>query len=318
MNILFYDLETCFIKSGFKRNITRMLEIGVHGDNITYQKMINPLQKYDTGEDIIKNLIDMDQDPDKTIHFWTKLLVEKGALKSNIKRADTIKKADHISTLLKRSDLALTKENPKEWLFALESFDDDVEKAKKFVETKKAEPPKSLLFYKTKDCLLELLTYSDHIWVAHNGKSFDEKIVRGNAERLNIDISFRFEDSLPVFRRLLKGEPSYSLPILHKSVLKTSYKAHHAYEDAKALANLFNHVVGDKKIEEIFVEKSDLFTLKGVGKKSVEALSKKNIKTLKDLYAYVDTHDIQDWYKEFSHVYNFKALGSKIFNTASV
>ena len=318
MNILFYDLETCFIKSGFKRNITRILEIGVHAENIKYQKMINPLEKYNTGEDIIKNLIQMDQDPDKTIHFWTKLLVEKGALKSNIKRADTMKKADQISTLLKRSDIALTKKNPEEWLFALESFDDDIEKAKEFVETKKSEKAKSLLFYKTIDCLHELLTYSNFIWVAHNGKSFDEKIIRGNAKRLDIDISCRFEDSLPVFRRLLKGEPSYSLPILHKSVLKKAYKAHHAYEDAKALANLFNHVVGEKKIEEIFIKKSDLLTLKGVGKKSVEALNKKNIKTLEDLYTYVDTHNIQDWYKEFSHVYNYKALGSRIFSTASV
>lgn len=320
MNILFYDLETCFIKSGFKRNITRMLEIGLHGENIKYQKMINPLQKYNTGEDIIKNLVDMDQDPDKTIHFWTKLLVEKKALKSNLKRGDTMKKADNISTLLKRSDIAITKENPEEWLFALESFNDDVEKAKTFVKNKKSEPPKSLLFYKTKDCLTELLKYSDYIWVAHNGKSFDEKIVRGNAERLDIDLSIRFEDSLPVFRKLLKDQPSYSLPILHKSVLKTTYKAHHAYEDAKALADLFNHVVGDKKVEDIFKEskKSDLLTLKGVGKKTVEALSKKNITSLKDLYAYVDTHNIKDWYKDFSHIYNYKALGTKIFNSVSV
>ena len=318
MKILFYDLETCFIKSGFKRNITRMLEIGIHAKDIQYQKMINPLTKYDNGEDIIQNLIDMDQDPDKTIHFWTKLLVEKGALKSNIKRADTMKKAEHISTLLKRSDVAITKEKPKEWLFALESFEDDIKKATNFVNTKKSDTPKSLLFYKTKDCLEEILKYSDYTWVAHNGKSFDEKIVRGNAQRLDIDIPMTFEDSLPVFRRLLKDQASYSLPILHKSVLKKSYKAHHAYEDAKALANLFNHVVDGLKPSEIFIKKSDLLSLKGVGPKTVEVLSKKNIKCLKDLYAYVDSHDIQDWNKEFSQVYNYKALGSKIFNTASV
>ena len=58
-----------------------MLEIGLHGENIKYQKLINPLQKYDTGEDIIKNLIDMDQDPDKTIHFWTLNLHSKASNK---------------------------------------------------------------------------------------------------------------------------------------------------------------------------------------------------------------------------------------------
>lgn len=320
MHILFYDLETCFIKSGFKRNITRMLEIGVHAENIQYQKMINPLQSYDSGEEIIKNLQKMDQDPHKTVNFWTKLLVEKGALKTNLKRADTMRKADEIAILLKRSDKAKQHKNPQDWLFALESFDDDIKKAKEFIKTKKAEKPKSLLFYDTKDCLTELLQYSDYIWVAHNGKSFDEKIVKGNAERLAINMPIKFEDSLPVFRKLLKDQPSYSLPILHKSVLKKSYKAHHAYEDAKALADLFHHVIGDKKINDIFEEskKSDLLTLKGVGKKTVEALSKKNIKTLKDLYAYIDTHTIDDWYKEFSHVHNFKALGSRVFNTASV
>lgn len=316
--ILFYDLETCFIKPGMKRGCTKILEIGIHAKDIVYQKMINPLEKYSNGDELIKELISKEQDPDKTIQFWTKLLIEKGAIKTNIKRTSILKKAEEISTLLKRSDIAITKKNPKEWLFALETFDDDLQKSEQFIKTKKAGKPKSLLFYKTKNCLQEIVKYSNYIWVAHNGKSFDEKIVRGNAQQFkDVDISsIQFQDSLPVFRRLLKNEVSYSLPLLYKSVLGKTYKAHHAYEDAKALGKLFLHVTDGEK--EIFKTKSDLLEIKGIGKKTVEVLAKKNIKCTRDLYAYVETHTLDDWHKDFCDIYRYKSLGSSLFNSAVV
>ena len=45
--------------------------------------------------------------------------------------------------------------------------------------------------------------------------------------------------------------------------MKSSYKAHHAYEDAKALYELFAKVTDGMKEEEIFVKKSDLLLLNG-------------------------------------------------------
>lgn len=323
-----YDLETCFIKSGFKRNITRILEIGFHGivdsKHKKYNKMINPCSKFDSGKEIISELNKMDQDPEKTIHFWTKLLIEKGALKTNIKRSSTEIKAGHISTLLKRSSIAFEesddKHTPEKWLFALENFDDDIKKAKEFLNSKKTEKPKSLLFYPLNGVLNQVINeFGDYIWIAHNGKAFDQKIIEGNCQRLSIDVScIQFEDSIPVFKRLCKDEPSYSLPILYKSIMKSSYKAHHAYEDAKALYELFAKVTDGMKEEEIFVKKSDLLLLNGVGKKTVEKLNKKNIFTQAQLYDYVDTHTIENWNKDFSDLYRYKALGKSLFSTASV
>ena len=249
--------------------------------------------------------MDKDHDPEASLRFWTKLLVEKGHLNSALKRATMINQAEAISGLLKRSAKAMLHSKPMDMLYALENVDNP----KEFVKTKKCLKPKGALFMSTKDVLNEVFEF-DYIWVAHNGNAFDSKIVKGNAKRLNIPCNIDFRDSLPMFRKQL-DEASYSLPILYKSVLKKTYKAHHAYEDAKALYELVHHVIGDNL--KLLEKKSDLLQIKGVGKKSVEVFNKKNIYSKNDLYDYVAIHTMDDWLKDFSDLYRYKNLGNFLF-----
>lgn len=299
-----YDLETCFLKKGLKREATRMLEMGIHGAKVKYQSLINPCEKFSSGNELINDL-KKDQAPEATLRFWTKLLVEKGHLNSALKRSPMEKQADAISELLTRSARAILHSKPLDMLYALENVNNPEE----FVKTNKCLKPKGALFRRPDDVLKEVFEF-DYIWVAHNGNAFDSKIVKGNAKRFNIPCNIEFRDSLPMFRKQL-NEASYSLPILYKSVLKKSYRAHHAYDDAKALYELVTHVIGDNL--KLLTTKSDLLEIKGIGKKSVEHFNKKNIYCKKDLYEYVATHTLDEWMKHFSDVYRHKHLGQLLF-----
>ena len=116
--MLAYDLETGFLKKGFKRPTTRILEVGIYNQHLEYQALINPCKAYDTGKAIIQDL-EVDHNPESTLRFWTKLLVQKGHLNTALKRADTNKQADAISELLVRSDKARKHDKPKDMLYAL-------------------------------------------------------------------------------------------------------------------------------------------------------------------------------------------------------
>ena len=168
--------------------------------------------------------------------------------------------------------------------------------------------PKGALFFSTKEVLTEILEF-DYIWVAHNGTAFDSKIIQGNAKRLGIPCNIEFKDSLPMFKRQLTKD-SYSLPLLYKSIFKKTYKAHHALEDAKALYELIEHVIGDNLK---LLDKPDLIEMKGIGKKSVQLFNKKNIFTQEELYQYVATHTLKDWQLDFGQVYRSKYLGELLF-----
>jgi hypothetical protein len=314
-----YDLETCFIKRGNTRGFTRMLEIGVYQGKRQFQRMVNPCVHYDDGAQLIHSLDSMDQKPESTVRFWTKLLVGKGALKTNVKRMDYEQQAEHISVLLKRSDIAIHKKCPQDWLFALEEFD-DIEKAGTFVKTHKCGKPKGMLFFNASEALQDAVEFvGKSTLVAHNGKSFDEKIVRGNAERENIDLTgIEFKDSLPMFKKYLKDQPSYSLPILYKSVLKSSYRAHHALDDSIALYELIEKVSSMHKVSFAGLFEDGLRSIKGVGPKTEDKLVKRNIKTKQQLYKWVENHTIDEWNKQFSDVYQYKKLGLRLFDAAEV
>ena len=148
--------------------------------------------------------------------------------------------------------------------------------------------------------------------VAHNGKSFDEKIVRGNAERENIDISkVTFKDSLPMFKTYLKDQPSYSLPILYKSVLKSTYKAHHALDDSIALYELIENVAKTTKdMSELFED--SLQCIKGLDQ------NRRKIKQIwyqdKDLDKWVKVY--HRWWNKIQGVYQYKKLGLALFDAA--
>ena len=95
--ITFVDLETCFLRKGKRRIHQQILEIGMCRGKDTFQCLVNPC-----GDNpIVQGLKDMGQDPEKTIHFWTKLLVGKKILNTNVKKKDMQGRADAIRTVTK-------------------------------------------------------------------------------------------------------------------------------------------------------------------------------------------------------------------------
>jgi len=325
--IITYDLETTFLQKGQKRINQRMLEIALYCKEFSFSKLINPCQKYNNGEEIIESLNAMDQNPEKSLRFWTKLLVEKRHLKSHLKRAGQEKQADAISILLQRSQKAMDNKGEytsNQWLYALENNKEDVKLAKKYLDKYEVDGTKGPLFYDTKSTLEEALNIGiGRTWVAHNGKSFDSKIVVGNCDRLGIKINVDFEDSLPMFRRTITSD-SYSQPLLYRGIFGKGYKAHHALSDAIALYELLEYV-SDKEsitIEQLFETKksqvnpkwdSDLLTISGVGQKSVEKFKKGGIHTKKDLYKWVQNNPHEQFLKQFRGVYRYKSLADRLY-----
>jgi hypothetical protein len=323
---LTYDLETCFLQKGQKRTNQRMLEIALYCKEFSFSKLINPCEKYNNGEEIIESLNSMDQNPEKSLRFWTKLLVEKRHLKSHFKRAGQEKQADAISILLQRSQKAMDNKGEyttSQWLYALENNKEDVKLAKKYLDKYEVEETKGPLFYDCKSTLEEALKIgTGRTWIAHNGKSFDEKIVVGNCARDKIKCEVVFEDSLPMFRRTITSD-SYSQPLLYRGIFGKGYKAHHALDDAIALYQLLEYV-SDKEsitIEKLFEVKkspikkydSDLSTIRGVGQKSVEKFKKGGIHTKKDLYEWVQLHSHDEFLKQFRGVHRYKSLADKLY-----
>jgi len=298
MKWLTYDFESTFLRKGFKRTDTMIIEIALYGKHDeefvrprSFQRLVNPLASYATKEEVIDSLHASGQNPEKSINFWTKLLIEKKLLGSHLRRAEFDAKADAISSVL-------------------------TDKADEFVTVESA----------LKDALAFGTGYT---WIAHNGRAFDQKIAEGNCAKLKIDIpsSITFKDSLPLFRSRLPGQPSYSQPILYKSLFKDKYMAHHALEDAKALHKMVTRCIvqaKDETIEQIISSeytkpakkkrlKSDLLKIQGIGQGSLAHLMDNGIKSQQDLREYVETKDQDHWNKTFHRVYAYKKLGDQLF-----
>lgn len=93
--MLFVDLEACFLRKGFKRKHQQILEIGMCKGKKTFQCLVNPCGE----KPIIQELHRLGQDPEKTINFWTKLLIGKGILNTAVKRKDIEGKAKAIQEI---------------------------------------------------------------------------------------------------------------------------------------------------------------------------------------------------------------------------
>ena len=289
---LTYDLESTFLRKGFKRTDTLIIEIALYtvkdNKSRSFQRLVNPLEKYDTGDDVIDSLKNTGQNPEKSINFWTKLLVEKKMIPSHIRRAELPAKASAISSLLK--------ERPR-------------------------------TFVSDGEALAGALAFGEeYIWIAHNGKAFDEKIIAGNCKRWKLPIpdNITFKDSLPLFKQQLPDQPSYAQSILYKSLFRRKYMAHHALEDAKALYKMVSSVCTDDYAAIVPLQetekqsakrlKSDLLKIKGIGKGSLKHFFAEGVKSQKDLHNYIDSHTLADWEKTFSKVYAFKRLGERLFS----
>lgn len=324
---LCYDLEACFVQKGCKRGETKILEIAFTSEKISYQCLVNPLPNYQSGEEVIESLDSLNQHVDNTLNFWTKLLIGKKALPSSLKRKPSIDKAEQISILLKRSDVAIqyNKHVANSMMQALSRNEDDEDKAKNDIRTR--DKSFDQLFFTPDEAIKGMLKEAEgiDIWVAHNGKSFDEKVLRGHDHEFD---HVTFVDSLHLLKYLLPGMPSYSQPLLYQQLFTKKYFAHHALEDAVALQKIMDHALKDRCILETYqstVEKretkraakkqikypkvhpeSTLYNLKGIGPKTVENLYKKDIKTRGDLIGLINSIDYDTWCDKYSFVHHYK------------
>jgi len=326
---LTYDLETTFIQKKQKRPATRMLEIALKKTEESFQRLINPCDQYNTGNQIIESLDTMKQHPQSTLRFWTKLLVEKHALPSNLKRADITKQPDEISKLLVRSDIARKNTGDyttEQWLYALENNHDKVSVAKQFLDKYEVdETPKSLKFVTTEEALSGALEFGQkYAWIAHNGKSFDMPIVIGNCDRNSLAYdSIEFKDSLRMLRIKLDMD-SYSQPNIYRNLFSKGYKAHHALNDCVALGEILDHVAQKEKttVLDLFKIKklpikikcnSDLVSIKGIGPKTAIKFKERGIASKKELHAYIDSHSKDDFLAKFKGLYRYKKLAESLY-----
>lgn len=288
MKWLTYDLESTFLQKGYKRGDTLILEIALFkGGNEAFQSLLNPLGIVTDGKDLITRLDDEGQSPEKTINFWTKLLIGKKMLNTAVKRKSLEEKADKIAQLMEDKDT----------------------------------------FRAPKDVLQEAIDWGkDHTWIAHNGTSFDSKIILGQTKKMDISIDIRFKDSLPLFKNEYKDCVSYSQPLLYKVLFPgKKYMAHHALEDSKALHKMITHTIDTtgKNIDKLFHVKklprykdieSDLIDIKGVGAGSVAKFKEKGIQSKKDLRLFVASYPMSDWLKQMKGVHRYKSLGEKLYS----
>ena len=206
--------------SGQKRFETRIIEIGaVHWQqqDKRFMRLVNPIDvKLQSGHELIQHLKSIHQKPGPTLNFWSRVLVRRNSVDR---------------TMFEKE------ESPEVWLARnLET------RANDFVRWfNGAHGP---AFVPEKEALYDLLEWSgNESWLAHNGNSFDFKVLQGCALRTGIAITPAIQqyDTLKLFRKQLPGHKSYSQPILYEKLFGEKYNAHVAIDDALALSRLCHH-----------------------------------------------------------------------------
>ena len=213
---------------GQKRFETRIIEIGaVHWkhNQKQFKCLVNPIPKHSVlkkPEDLFSLLRSMHQKPDATLNFWSTVLVKRNSLNNK---------------------MFLHNEPPEVWRNRT-----IVNRAKDFIRWHN-DPSLGPQFKTESQALQELIhfTRSEPTWLAHNGNSFDFKVLQGCAERTKniIPKNIQMVDTLKLFRQYIPGYKSYSQPKLYAEIFKRNYNAHVAIDDAKALAELCVHVNQD-------------------------------------------------------------------------
>ena len=224
------DLETTIAGkcdhriNGEKRYVTRILEIGAVNwcnPSETFGCLVNPIPEevsLNSAKDLIDWLQTNYQKPTPTIQFWSKVLVNGNSLTAN---------------------MFLHPEDPQIWL-----RQSAANKAKDFIRWRN-NPTLGPTFVSEKQGLQQLIAFTkNRDWLAHNGNSFDYKVLQGCSNRTDVIIpdSIRKFDSLKIFRTTIPGYKSYSQPKLYSAIFKKDYNAHIAIDDAKALAELCQYV----------------------------------------------------------------------------
>lgn len=223
--------------SGQKRYETRIIEVGAVNwkePDKTFGCLVNPIPidvQLTSADDLYKWLTSIYQKPDATINFWSRVLVQRNSVSSEMFRHD---------------------EPPSVWLRRTPR-----NKAVDFVHWHH-HPSDGPKFVSEEKALMDLICFSEgQDWLAHNGKSFDFKVLEGCALRTGLPIpsSIRQHDTLHLFRKMIPGYASYSQPKLYGDIFGQKYNAHVAIDDAIALSELCRHVHGssasvEKKISD--------------------------------------------------------------------
>ena len=233
------DLETTIAGKcghripGTKRYETRITEIGcVNWQNTeeTFGCLINPVPatvKLENGKSLINWLKDNYQKPAPTINFWANVLTNRGSLsKEMFIHPEPPEIWNRTTTLNKANDFARWHNTP-------------------------GIGPQMLT---EKDALQELFAFTaGRAWIAHNGNSFDYKVLQGAALRTGVAIpdTIKKHDSLRIFRKSIPGYKSYSQPKLYSAIFKRDYNAHVAIADARALAELCRYVANKQSTNKV-------------------------------------------------------------------
>jgi len=211
--------------AGKKRFETRIIEIGAvlwHKPKTSFGCIVNPISSdivLKTASDLSAHLRKIHQKPENTIDFWSRVLVKRKSVTHKM--------------------LGM---GPAKWLRSSSQ-----ERMNDFVRWHN-DPTLGPSFVSETTAMRQLKKFSEmhdiKVWFAHNGNSFDFKVLQGCAQRTKESLpeGLVYVDTLKVCRRAIPNLPSYSQPILYKSLFNTSYNAHVAIDDAHALARICAHV----------------------------------------------------------------------------
>ena len=89
------------------------------------------------------------------------------------------------------------------------------------------------------------------VLVAHNGHDFDTRFIRVAAERAGVAYTCACIDTLPLAQALYPGLRSYRLNNIGKHLEIPPFNHHRATDDAKALAQIFQHMLEEFPRKEV-------------------------------------------------------------------
>ena len=233
------DLETTIAGKcdhrapGTKRYETRITEIGcVNWQNTeeTFGCLVNPVPanvKLENGKSLMNWLKDNYQKPAPTVNFWAKVLTNRGSLTSK---------------------MFINQEPPEIWnrMTAINKAND----LARWHNTHGIGPQ----MLTEKEALQKLIEFTaGRAWIAHNGNSFDYKVLQGASLRTGVVIPNTIvkHDSLKIFKKMIPGYKSYSQPKLYSAIFKRDYNAHVAIADAKALTELCRYVANKQSTNKV-------------------------------------------------------------------
>jgi len=233
------DLETTIAGKcdhrapGTKRYETRITEIGCvnwEDPEETFGCLVNPIPsdvKLENGKSLMNWLKDNYQKAAPTVNFWAKVLTNRGSLTSKMFiNQEPPEIWNRMTAINKANDLARWHNTP-------------------------GIGPQMLT---EKEALQKLIEFTaGRAWIAHNGKSFDYKVLQGCALRTGVAIpdTIKKHDSLKFFKKMIPGHKSYSQPKLYSAIFKRDYNAHVAIADARALTELCKYVANKQSTNKV-------------------------------------------------------------------